>query len=92
MEFDIPNDRCTRIRIKSSGQVIDAIPAVARAMLNGGTAELVKSSGGAAPETARIAPPERAVALVDEIQASEASLEVVSPSAAEQPSAGVSNA
>jgi NADH-quinone oxidoreductase subunit E len=36
--------------------------------------------------------PERAVALVDEIQASEASLEVVSPSAAEQPSAGVSNA
>jgi len=35
--------------------------------------------------------PERAVALVDEIQASEASLEVVSPSAAEQPSAGVSN-
>jgi hypothetical protein len=62
VEFDIPNDRCTRIRIKSSGQVIDAIPAVARAMLNGGTAELVKSSGGAAPETARIAPPERAVA------------------------------
>ncbi len=36
--------------------------------------------------------PERAVALVDEIQASEASLEAVSASAAEQPSAGVSHA
>ena len=48
--------------MKASGQVLDAIPGVARAMLYGGTAELVTDSGEIV-ETEMIDPAaERAVA------------------------------
>jgi len=55
MTIEIPNDRYTRLKIKATGQVEEFAPAVARAMLAGGTAELV--------ETGSIDPsPEHAVA------------------------------
>lgn len=47
-----------RVRIRASGQVLDMVPAVATAMILGGTAEEVK----APPETMAVAPiAERAV-------------------------------
>lgn len=47
-----------KVRIRATGQVLDMIPAAARAMVNGGTAEEVKSS-----ESMAVAPnAERAVA------------------------------
>jgi hypothetical protein len=49
-----------KIRIRETGQVLDMVPDVARAMINGGTAEEVKP---AQPESMAVAPiAERAVA------------------------------
>ena len=47
-----------KVRIKATGQVQDMIPNVARAMIAGGTAELVEET----TESAAIEPGERAVA------------------------------
>jgi hypothetical protein len=57
--IDIPNSRLAKIRVKASGQILEVLPAVARAMLAGGTAELFEAKK---VETASIDPSaERAV-------------------------------
>jgi hypothetical protein len=50
--------RAIRIRVRATGQVIEMVPDVARAMILGGTAEEVKST----PETMTLAGAETAVA------------------------------
>jgi len=55
-----------RVRIKETGQVTDMVPAVARAMILGGTAEEVKSN--AVESMAVAAAGERAVAPAQEPQ------------------------
>jgi hypothetical protein len=58
--------RMIKIRIRETGQVTDMVPDVARAMINGGTAEEVISgqgSGASKNESMAVAPTaERAVA------------------------------
>ena len=56
----------TKVRIRATGQVLDMVPDVARAMINGGTAEEVKKSvesmavaGGAERAVAAAHSPER---------------------------------
>ncbi len=54
-----------KVRIKATGQVLDMLPSAARAMVAGGTAELVgdSNSSQAQPQTAAIEPRnERAIA------------------------------
>ncbi len=54
-----------KVRIKATGQVLDMLPSAARAMIAGGTAELVgdSNSSQAQPQTAAIEPRnERAIA------------------------------
>ena len=48
-----------RVRIKATGQVIEVIPSVGRAMVAGGTAEEVRDEPAA--ETAALDPGEKAV-------------------------------
>jgi hypothetical protein len=60
MKIEIPSDRPSLLRVKATGQVQEFIPAVARAMLAGDTAELVDRKTGQiiGAESARI---ERAI-------------------------------
>lgn len=56
----------TLVRIRATGQVLDMIPHVACAMLNGGTAELVETEQPKAIESQAAAP--RAETAVDPAQ------------------------
>jgi hypothetical protein len=51
------DNRYVKIRIRSTGQVTDMVPDVARAMLSSGMAERVAETS--APETAMLAQPSR---------------------------------
>jgi hypothetical protein len=48
---EFPSDRCIRVRIRATAQVIDMVPSAAAALVNGGRAELVNAAA-AAPERA----------------------------------------
>ena len=53
--------KLVRVRIRSTGQVLDLIPNVARAMLNGKMAELIEDPNKNKPEAATMAQPASAV-------------------------------
>ena len=55
---DAGYQRAIKVRVRETGQVLDMVPAVARAMILGGTAEEVKPQ----PETMAMAGGETAVA------------------------------